>query len=82
MFTFEDTGMGIRDEDKRILFNAFTRVGKDSRLRERTGLGLHLSRRLADALGGTITFESTLGKGSIFKLELPETGEFDARSDH
>jgi signal transduction histidine kinase len=69
----EDTGVGIRPADQERLFSAFTQV--DSTLRqgkEGTGLGLHLSRKLAELLGGTIACRSEYGKGSTFTLRLPE----------
>jgi len=69
----EDTGLGIRPEDQAKLFEAFSRVdGAGHGAQEGTGLGLHLSRHLADVLGGRITFESEYGKGSAFTLELTE----------
>jgi protein-histidine pros-kinase len=67
-----DTGVGIRDEDQAGLFQAFTRVGSGSRrATESTGLGLHLSQRLAELLGGAISFQSKSGSGSCFTLTLP-----------
>jgi protein-histidine pros-kinase len=69
-----DTGMGIRDEDQVKLFEAFEQVGPSvSRRHEGTGLGLHLSQKLAGLLGGRITFVSEFGKGSTFTLVIPES---------
>lgn len=67
-----DTGMGIRKGDLPRLFIGFSRVqsGPDQS-REGTGLGLHLSQKLAILLGGRITVESEFGKGSAFTLTLP-----------
>ncbi|MFN3438672.1 MAG: PAS domain S-box protein [Acidovorax sp.] len=72
----QDTGPGIPGDDQTRLFEAFSRVeSADRRHHEGTGLGLHLSRKLAEALGGRIHFESTEGQGSTFTLELPEPRE-------
>jgi signal transduction histidine kinase len=75
-FTVRDTGMGIADEDQAKLFQEFGRVNSDAvRAREGTGLGLRLSRRLAELLGGTITLTSELGSGSTFTLALPAVSQ-------
>jgi PAS domain S-box-containing protein len=66
-----DTGIGIRPEDHAKLFKAFAQLTPDSGRVEGTGLGLHLSQKLAELVGGSITFSSEFGKGSIFVLSLP-----------
>jgi protein-histidine pros-kinase len=69
-----DTGVGITPEDQARLFQAFTRVAGATRVHhEGTGLGLHLSQKLADLLGGRITCQSEYGTGSTFTLVLPES---------
>jgi protein-histidine pros-kinase len=66
----EDTGIGIRAEDQSRLFAAFTQVEGSARRGEGSGLGLHLSQRLAELLGGSIAMRSEHGKGSAFTLRL------------
>jgi protein-histidine pros-kinase len=68
-----DTGIGIRAEDQARLFQPFVQVGReDGGDRNGSGLGLHLSQRLAELLGGRITVESEYGRGSRFTLTLGE----------
>jgi PAS domain S-box-containing protein len=69
--SIEDSGIGIRPEARDQLFQAFSQVhGSAQRRHEGTGLGLHLSRKLAQLMGGEITFTSSFGKGSTFVLLL------------
>ncbi len=69
----EDTGCGIRPEDQARLFQAFEQLDSASTRRyEGTGLGLHVSQRLASLLGGRIQFQSEFGRGSTFALVLDE----------
>ena len=71
-FSVEDSGPGIALQDQSRLFEAFSRVdATDRRKLEGTGLGLHLSRKLAEQLGGQITIQSEYGQGSTFTLVLP-----------
>lgn len=68
----KDNGIGIPAEDMPHLFQKFYRVeNRDTRDIGGTGLGLYLSRRLAEILGGRIWAESTYKKGSTFYLKLP-----------
>jgi protein-histidine pros-kinase len=64
-----DTGCGIAIEDQAKLFGAFTQLDSSSaRKHEGTGLGLHLSQKLAEMIGGRIECTSTVGTGSVFRL--------------
>jgi signal transduction histidine kinase len=70
--TVRDTGIGIEPEVQVKLFQAFTQVGTSSaRPYEGAGLGLRMSQKLAELLGGRIGFESEHGNGSAFTLTLP-----------
>lgn len=68
-----DTGSGISDEDIPILFEAFEQASDVLNKNEGTGLGLAISREYARLMGGNITVESQVGKGSKFRLEIPIT---------
>jgi PAS domain S-box-containing protein len=68
-FSVADTGRGIKNEDQERLFAAFEQTS-GYRPQEGTGLGLYISQKLAGLIGGTISFESELGRGSTFTLEL------------
>ena len=66
-----DTGIGISADDRARLFQAFTQVGeRGARRSEGTGLGLHLSTKLAELMGGRIDVASEPGQGSVFTLRL------------
>lgn len=70
-FNVADTGIGIRPDDQVKLFQAFSQVDPSLKRRhEGTGLGLHLSGKLAELLDGKITFQSEFGHGSTFSLIL------------
>jgi protein-histidine pros-kinase len=66
-----DTGMGVRPEDQEKLFKAFTQLAGATGRSEGTGLGLHLSQKLAELLGGSIRFTTEFGRGSTFILSIP-----------
>ena len=69
-----DQGDGIAPEDQDRIFQEFVQLGK-TQLNEGTGLGLPISRRLAELLRGNLTVESRVGEGSTFRLSLPATAE-------
>jgi signal transduction histidine kinase len=77
--TVADTGVGIADEDREIIFEKFRQApsvsGRDRLTREYsgTGLGLSIVKESCKLLGGEVSFESELGKGSTFKIVLPWT---------
>lgn len=73
-WTVSDTGIGIPPGQLEAVFDEFRQVdGSSTRLYGGTGLGLALSRRLAELLGGRILVESELNEGSRFTLQLPAT---------
>jgi signal transduction histidine kinase len=67
----EDSGWGIAQERQSELFQPFNRLGAEQRGIDGTGIGLALSRRLIELMGGTIGVVSTLGKGSRFWIDIP-----------
>ncbi|MCV2367751.1 PAS domain-containing protein [Roseateles oligotrophus] len=74
LFTIRDTGIGIPAENLNSIFDAFAQ--QDSSITRRfggTGLGLTISSRLVEALGGTIWVDSVVGRGSSFHFALPFT---------
>jgi signal transduction histidine kinase/FixJ family two-component response regulator len=66
-----DTGPGIPQEQFGLLFTPFERLGAEQTTVQGTGIGLALSRRLAEVMGGTLDVESTVGRGSTFWVEFP-----------
>jgi len=70
VISIKDTGPGIQKEDLKKLFKPFSRILEPGKYKEGSGLGLHLSKKLANLLGGEISVKSKFGKGSNFKLVL------------
>src|SRR4029077_7760816 len=69
-----DTGVGVAERDRERIFDEFEQVNAGPRtdsVERGTGLGLAISRRLARSLGGEITLESQVGKGSTFTVWIP-----------
>jgi len=69
-----DQGEGISADDQERIFHEFVQLGR-TQLQDGTGLGLPISRRLAELLRGSLTVESEVGKGSTFRLTLPASAE-------
>src|SRR5262249_16114519 len=71
-FSLSDTGIGIPEGDVDRVFDEFVQIENPLQRRVKgTGLGLPLSKRLAELLGGSIAVESTLGVGSTFTVTIP-----------
>jgi CheY-like chemotaxis protein len=66
----EDSGRGIRADRVDQLFTPFARLGAEQTEVEGTGLGLALSQRLCEAMGGALLLESSTSTGSVFRIEL------------
>lgn len=88
VFSISDTGIGIPEEAQQIIFEEFRQVdGSTARRYSGTGLGLTISKKIVDLLGGKIWVKSIVGKGSIFSFTIPvknmnekwtEESEFDS----
>ncbi len=73
-FTVSDSGIGMTDRQLATLFDAFVQADSSTtRKYGGTGLGLVITRKLAQLLGGDVTVESRLGEGSVFRFEIPES---------
>jgi PAS domain S-box-containing protein len=68
-----DTGVGLPPEKLAQLFQSFNRLGQEASSEEGTGIGLVVSKRLVELMGGVIGAESTVGVGSVFRVELIST---------
>lgn len=75
-FTVRDTGIGMTKEFMDHIFEPFMRSREGARV-QGTGLGLSITRALVDLMGGTISLESQVNKGTVFKVEL----EFEQASE-
>ncbi|KST66263.1 ATP-binding response regulator [Mastigocoleus testarum] len=67
-FEVEDSGYGISEEETTKLFDAFVQTESGKESTQGTGLGLNITRKFVEMLGGEIQVESILGKGSLFKF--------------
>jgi len=73
-----DTGIGIAEQDRELVFEEFRQVGRDHlKKAEGTGLGLALTRKLVELHGGSVRLQSEIDKGSTFIFTLPEQTQED-----
>jgi len=70
-----DTGLGLSPEKLAQLFQPFNRLGQEANVEQGTGIGLVVCKRLIDLMGGVIGAESTVGKCSVFWIELSLSAE-------
>lgn len=77
----QDTGMGLKPEQVKQLFQPFNRLGQESGAEEGTGIGLVVTKRLVELMGGTIGVTSSQGVGSMFWIELKSTEPVPSRVD-
>ena len=71
--TVQDTGIGISKKDQQRIFDVFTQSeGQSNRKYGGTGLGLTITKRLTEMLGGKISLKSTLGQGSAFTVQFSQ----------
>jgi signal transduction histidine kinase/CheY-like chemotaxis protein/HAMP domain-containing protein len=72
MFSVIDTGIGISESNKKIIFEEFRQIdGTTTKKYNGTGLGLAISKKILDLIGGDIWVESVEGKGSVFSFTIP-----------
>ena len=72
LFSISDTGIGISEENKQIIFDEFRQIdGTTSKKYSGTGLGLAISKKIIDLLGGKIWVASIEGEGSVFSFTIP-----------
>jgi PAS domain S-box-containing protein len=77
--TVADTGIGMTPGQLSELFQPFNRLGRERSQQEGTGIGLVISQRLAELMGGTLRVRSVAGQGSSFTLALPAPGGSQTR---
>jgi len=70
VFSIRDEGIGIPEAEQKYIFNRYFRA-ENALLNQGTGIGLNIVKNHLENLGGTITFTSTEGEGSVFKVNIP-----------
>jgi hypothetical protein len=82
-FYIKDTGIGVSQAQKEIIFERFTQAGKQlTKNFEGTGLGLSISKAYVEMLGGEIRVESEEGQGSVFYFTIPYISENQVQSNN
>lgn len=74
-----DTGPGIPLEKQKYLFNPFSRLGAENTNTEGTGIGLTITKKLVELMGGTINFNSELGVGTCFYVDFQISNEMEQK---
>jgi PAS domain S-box-containing protein len=77
----KDTGIGIPKEKIPLIFERFRKLNDEKKLYSGTGLGLTISKRLVEEMGGILTVDSDMGKGSIFKFTVPYHYEISTKKE-
>ncbi len=81
IFEVEDNGIGMSQDQCAEIFREFVQSEDPARKRGGTGLGLTITLRLAELLGGSLSVQSELGKGAIFRLEIPDQLDAEITED-
>jgi PAS domain S-box-containing protein len=76
-----DTGLGMTAQQLSELFQPFNRLGREGSDQEGTGIGLVISQRLAQLMGGSLDVRSTDGEGSVFTVVLPRASGYSGTTD-
>ena len=77
IFYVEDTGIGIPEEYKEVIFEKFRQLDESSKRKYGgTGLGLYFARKIAETMGGRLWFEARKGGGTIFYFSLPVSNRY------
>lgn len=71
IFEVEDTGVGIAKQDQARVFDPFVQVSNGATGTKGTGLGLSITAKMVECMGGHLSLDSTPGKGSVFRIEVP-----------